>query len=213
MTKLELGINRKIDVLWAEDIYKSTIQDIKDEEILITVPVSNGVYLTLEDGEKLEQIFYDNKGNVFGYKSEVLGRITENNIPFYRIGKPFEITRIQRRNYVRVNILQVINYIKEEELEKEIKEEEKYEHALLLDLSGGGMRIKIKEELSYNDIIVANLIHDNKKITVRGKIVRIEKTEDKKYVCGIDFDDMDNVTREKIIRTVFRIMRKQRELI
>jgi c-di-GMP-binding flagellar brake protein YcgR len=213
MTKLELGINRKIDVLWGEDIYKSTIQDIKDEEILITVPVSNGVYLTLEDGEKLEQIFYDNKGNVFGYKSEVLGRITENNIPFYRIGKPFEITRIQRRNYVRVNILQVINYIKEEELEKEIKEEEKYEHALLLDLSGGGMRIKIKEELSYNDIIVANLIHDNEKITVRGKIVRIEKAEDKKYVCGIDFDDMDNVTREKIIRTVFRIMRKQRELI
>lgn len=213
MTKLELGINRKIDVLWGEDIYKSTIQDIKDEEILITVPVSNGVYLTLEDGEKLEQIFYDNKGNVFGYKSEVLGRITENNIPFYRIGKPFEITRIQRRNYVRVNILQVINYIKEEELEKEIKEEEKYEHALLLDLSGGGMRIKIKEELSYNDIIVANLIHDNEKIIVRGKIVRIEKTEDKKYVCGIDFNDIDNVTREKIIRTVFRIMRKQRELI
>ncbi|MPL99958.1 Flagellar brake protein YcgR [bioreactor metagenome] len=213
MTKLELGINCKIDVLWGEDIYKSTIQDIKDEEILITVPVSNGVYLTLGDGEKLEQIFYDNKGNVFGYKSEVLGRITENNIPFYRIGKPFEITRIQRRNYVRVNILQVINYIKEEELEKEIKEEEKYEHALLLDLSGGGMRIKIKEELSYNDIIVANLIHDNEKIIVRGKIVRIEKTEDKKYVCGIDFNDIDNVTREKIIRTVFRIMRKQRELI
>ena len=47
-------------------MYKSSIQDIKDDEILITIPVSDGIYLTLKDGNEIEQIFYDDKGNVFG---------------------------------------------------------------------------------------------------------------------------------------------------
>ncbi|GAA0107117.1 PilZ domain-containing protein [Clostridium tertium] len=213
MAKLELGINCRVDVLWEDNMYKSSIQDIKDDEILITIPVSDGIYLTLKDGNEIEQIFYDDKGNVFGYKNKVLGRTTEKDIPFYRISKPYDITRIQRRDYVRVNVVQVINYIKEEELKSNISGEEKYEHALLLDLSGGGMRIKIKEEIKASDIIIANLTYDNEKISVRGKVIRVDKSEDKKYICGINFDDIDNGTREKIIKTVFTIMRKQRELI
>lgn len=213
MAKLELGINCRIDVLWEEDMYKSTIQDVTDNEILITIPVVDGIYLTLKEGDVTEQIYYDSKGNLFGYKSKVIGRTTENNIPFYRLSKPYDITRIQRRDYVRVNVVQVINYIREEDLKEEIKGEKKYEHALLLDLSGGGMRIKIKEEIKAEDIIVANLIYENQKIIVRGKVVRADKTDDKKYICGIKFYDIDNTTREKIIRTVFTIMRKQRELI
>lgn len=213
MANLELGINCRIDVLWEDNMYKSTIQDINDEEILINIPVSDGIYLTLKDGEEIEQIFYDNKGNVFGYKNKVLGRTTEKDIPFYRISNPYDITRIQRRDYVRVNVVQVINYIKEEELKTNISGEEKYEHALLLDLSGGGMRIKIKEEIKIGDIIISNLTYENEKISVRGKVIRVDKTEDKKCICGINFNDIDNSTREKIIKTVFTIMRKQRELI
>lgn len=213
MANLELGINCRIDVLWEDNMYKSTIQDINDEEILINIPVSDGIYLTLKDGEEIEQIFYDNKGNVFGYKNRVLGRTTEKDIPFYRISNPYDITRIQRRDYVRVNVVQVINYIKEEELKTNISGEEKYEHALLLDLSGGGMRIKIKEEIKIGDIIISNLTYENEKISVRGKVIRVDKTEDKKCICGINFNDIDNSTREKIIKTVFTIMRKQRELI
>lgn len=213
MAKLELGINYRIDVLWEENMYKSTIQDITDDGILITIPVFDGIYLTLNDGDEIEQIFYDDKGNVFGYKSKVLGRLTEKDIPFYRVGKPYDIKRIQRRDYVRVNVVQVINFIKEEELKENISGEEKYEHALLLDLSGGGMRIKIKEEIAVGDVIIANLTYENEKISVRGKVIRVDKTEDKRYICGINFDDIDNATREKIIKTVFTIMRKQRELI
>ena len=40
MAKLELGINCRVDVLWEENMYKSSIQDIKDDEILISIPVN-----------------------------------------------------------------------------------------------------------------------------------------------------------------------------
>lgn len=213
MAKLDITINSIVEILWQENIYKSTIQDINENEILISIPVSEGIYLTLKAGDEIEQIFYDDKGNVLAYKTNVLGRYVEKEIPFYRLSKPYDIKKIQRRDNVRVNVVQIINYIRQTELEKDIKEQENYENALLLDLSGGGMRIKVKEKLSLNDSIISNLTYENEKIVVKGKVMRIEKTNDKRYIYGVKFMNIDNLTREKIIKTVFRIMRKQRELV
>lgn len=213
MGNLDIKINSIVTIMWEEVTYKSSVQDIRENEILITIPVRDGTYLTLNDGVEIEQLFYDKKSNFYEYKTKVLGRYTEREIPFYRVSKPYDIKKIQRRDYFRVNVVQIINYIKEIDLEKDIRREENYESALLLDLSGGGMRIKVKEELYFNESIISNLNYENEKIVVKGRVVRIEKTEDKRYIYGIDFRDIDNSTREKIIKIVFKIMRRQRELI
>ena len=210
---MELTINSKIDVLWEENIYKATIQDIDNMEILISIPVRDGIYLTLNKDIEIEQIFYDEKGNVFNYKTKVIDRYTEKGIPFYKLTKPYDIKKVQRRDYVRVSLIQIINYIKESDFKKEIKREEEYENALLLDLSGGGMKVKTKEKLEKDEFIIANLKYEDEKIVIKGKIIRVEKTEDKRFICGITFVDINNSTREKIIRTVLKIMRKQRELV
>lgn len=213
MENLDITINSIVSILLEEETYKSSVQDVTENEILITIPVSDGIYLTLNEGVEIEQFFYDKKGNFFTYKTRVLGRYTEKEIPFYRLSNPYDVKKIQRRDYFRVNVVQIISYIKEVDLKKDIRREEDYEDALLLDLSGGGMRIKVREKLSFNDIIISNLNYEEEKIIVKGRVVRIEKTEDKKYIYGIDFKDLDNSTREKIIKVVFKIMRKQRELV
>ncbi len=213
MENLDITINSIVTIVWEEETYKSSIQDIREDEILITIPVNDGIYLTLNDGVEIEHFFYDKKSNFYEYKTKVLGRYTEKEIPFYRVSKPYDIKKIQRRDFFRVNVVQRINYIKEIDLQNDIITEENYENALLLDLSGGGMRIKIKEKLSYNESIISNLNYDNEKVVIKGKVVRIEQTEDKGYIYGIVFKDIDNSTREKIIKIVFKIMRKQRELV
>lgn len=210
---MELLINSMIDVLWEDNAYKATIQDIKENEILTTIPVKDGIYLTLKNESEIEQVFYDGKGNAYKYNVKVIGRYIEKDISFYRLTKPYNIKRIQRRDYVRVNVVQVINYIKEVDFQKEIKTEDNYENALLLDLSGGGMRIKAKEKLVNNDVIIASLKYEDEKMIMKGKIIRVDKTDDKRYIYGVSFIEMNNSTREKIIRTVFKIMRKQRELV
>lgn len=210
MDKLKLEINNKIEVIYGEKNYKSVIQDIREEEdeILISIPVLDGEYLTLVTGRVIEQIYYDNNGNVYQFKSKVLGRIKEKNLSLYRFSSPFDVRRIQRRDYVRVNFIKAINYLSSKDIEKE-----KYKKALLLDLSGGGMKIKVDEKLDKNDLIFSKIIYDDSIIDVNGKVVRVEKTEDKEYICGINFSDIEERTREKIIRIVFKVMRKQRELI
>ena len=51
------------------------------------------------------------------------------------------------------------------------------------------------------------------KLRIKGKIVRVYMTENKDYICGVKFIDLEEKIREKIIRLVFTIMRKQRELL
>lgn len=222
MSNIKLEMNCVIDILFENNVYKSTIQDVKEEEFLIAVPVNDGIYLTLNEGDELQQIIYDGNGNVFGYKSKVLGRYVEEEKPYYRLSFPYSIIKIQRRDYVRVDIVQIINYVNEKEIEADLKEnskkaevikKEKYKNAMILDLSGGGMRVKINDPIKLNDTIIASLKYEDDEIEVKGEVIRITKAEDRGFVCGVTFVNISNSTREKIIRTVFKIMRKQRELI
>lgn len=210
--KFDVVINSKLEVKWADGIYKTLVQDSNSKNILISIPVVGGVYLTLKTGEEIELVYYDNGENIFSFKCRVINRIKENNISYYSITLPYDVIKIQRRNYVRVDTVQVIKNIKKYEKETNGQADDKISNALLLDLSGGGMRIKFREKLEKSDVISAKIGSENEEVLIKGKIVRVDITEDKRYIYGISFEELDNRTRERIIQIVFRIMREQRKL-
>ncbi|WP_089970844.1 flagellar brake protein [Clostridium gasigenes] len=212
MKKFDVVINSKLEVKWADGIYKTLVQDSNSKNILISIPVVGGVYLTLKTGEEIELVYYDNGENIFSFKCRVINRIKENNISYYSITLPYDVIKIQRRNYVRVDTVQVIKDIKKYEKETNGQADDKISNALLLDLSGGGMRIKLREKLEKSDVISAKIGSENEEVLIKGKIVRVDITEDKRYIYGISFEELDNRTRERIIQIVFRIMREQRKL-
>jgi len=208
MIKLDLKINTRTEVIYEKALYKSTIQDIKKNEIIISIPVGEGIYLTINAGDEIEQYYYDDKGNIFKYSTKILGRLIEKGMPFYRLSLPYNIEKIQRRDFVRVDIVKEITYI----YEKNINTSE-MKKALIVDLSGGGTKIKVKEKLYKDDIILISFSEEDFNLRIKGKIVRVDMTEDKDYICGVKFIDLEEKIREKIIRLVFTIMRKQRELL
>lgn len=208
MIKLDLKINARTEVIYEKVLYKSTIQDIKKNEIIISIPVGEGIYLTINAGDEIEQYYYDDKGNIFKYTTKILGRLTEKGMPFYRLSLPYNIEKIQRRDFVRVDIVKEITYINEKNINtSEMKK------ALIVDLSGGGAKIKVKEKLYKDNIILISFSEEDFNLSIKGKIVRVDMTENKDYICGVKFIDLEEKIREKIIRLVFTIMRKQRELL
>ncbi|WP_300380937.1 PilZ domain-containing protein [Clostridium sp.] len=215
MNRLGIGINSKVEVLFDKVIYKSTIQDMdyKNKVMLIALPVTDGIYLTLNEDDIIDQIFYDESGDVFKYKTKIIKRVIDNNIPFYKVTFPYDIEKIQRRDYVRVNTTEVLEYNLDGNVKEDEIDEKSCEKGILIDLSGGGMRFKGNKELSRGSIISADVRYGSENIEIKGKIVRVEKTEDKKYIYGISFMDISNSARERIIRLVFTIMRKQRECV
>ncbi|MBK1812905.1 PilZ domain-containing protein [Clostridium sp. YIM B02505] len=212
MGNLTLLVNNRLDVLFEEKIYRCQIQDIGENFFNINLPASEGQYLTVPRGLDLEFMSFCDDGDVFKFKATIISRSQENNIPMYVMTTPYDIVKIQRRDYVRVKVAQIISYITGDYTVGDI-EKLKLNTAILLDLSGGGMRVKLKEKLLKGDSIISELKYGNQQALVKGTIVRVETTEDKQWIYGVNFDNIDERTRDKIIRMVFDIMRKQRELL
>lgn len=210
MSKFKLVINSRIDVFVGKAVYKTVIQDVLKDGFLISIPVNEGEYLMLNQHEEVELYNYVDDLSLYKLTCNIIGKVIDNNIPLYKVSLPKDIKKIQRRNYVRVNMLQPIKYVKGET--NNIKDGQMLP-ALLLDLSGGGMRIKLREELYSGDIIFAQLKSNELAINAKGKVVRKEKCNDGRFIYGISFWQLDNIERENIIRNVFKIMRKQRELV
>lgn len=206
MSKVKLKINSNIEVVWENEEYKSTVQDIEEDNIKISIPVKNGTYLMLDEGAELDFTFLEDSYNCYSFTCEIKGRFIDNNIALYVLSLPYNIKKIQRRNFVRVQAVEYTFY-------KNKDEEEDWKKGLIVDLSGGGLRIKVKEKVKLNEYMLVNIIHEDEKIQVKGEVVRIVKTDDKQYLCGLTFVNLDEKTREKIIGKVFTLMRKQRELM
>lgn len=210
MRPYDFKINSRVEFIQKEETYKTTIQDVVDDGFYINIPVVNGEFLTFNMHEDIELFNYVDDNKLFKLRCTVDGKRIDNGIPLYKLSLPTKVTKIQRRNFVRVDMIQPIRYSKK--IGNEAEENKNMAPALLLDISGGGMRIKLKEELSYGDMIIAELKSDNLMIKAEGKVVRKEKSIDDRFIYGISFWQMDNKVREQIIKDVFTIMRKQREM-
>ena len=207
MTKINMKLNGNVIIEYNDESYKSVIQNLEEDCFCISVPVRDHEYLTLDTGEVLEMFYYIDGSSYFKYKAEILERVIEGNIPMYKLSEPYNIEKIQRRDFVRVSLVERVFY------RKEYVEDKKWEKGFLLDLSGGGLRIKISEETELDDTLLVNIFVGEEKISVLGKVIRLEKTPEKEYICGLEFIDIEERKRDKIVGKVFAQMRKQRELL
>ena len=209
MKKFKLEINGNIQILEGEVFYKSNLQDVTESYILIDIPVNNGIYLTMNDNDEIEAEHYVDGGSYYKFNCRVLGRTREGKLNLYKLSKPYNISKIQRRNYVRVDMVEYAFY----KLQND-NEEEAWKKGIILDLSGGGMKIKIEEKLSLRDRVTVNIfIAENEKVQIVGEVVRVEKSNTGEYICGLKFKEISERTRDKIIQKVFEQMRKQRGLV
>ena len=214
MTKFDFTVNKKLEILIDEKYFNSNIQDITEEYIGISIPINAGGYVPLSKGTTIDVIFYEDE-NCYKFESSIIGRKFEN-IPILLIAKPKEIKKIQRRKYVRIPLISTVKY-------KNLKNEPRtnpstvakseYLQAVLVDLSGGGMRVKVSEEIKLNDFLLVSLTINKEDIPIVGQAKRIIKDDEGRYICGLSFELLDNSTREKIIKFIFELMREQMKKI
>lgn len=117
----------------------------------------NNKYLILNKGDDIHLIKYGNEGSVYELSCKVIDRKIEGNIRLSRLSEPYDIKKIQRRNYVRVETIRVIKcFRKDEEF-----------NALILDLSGSGMEIKSNKKLEIDEEIVSFIKTDDGEFMVK----------------------------------------------
>ncbi|WP_252231513.1 flagellar brake domain-containing protein [Clostridium sp. ZBS15] len=211
MSKFILKVNDRVEVLVEDKAFKSLIQDIEDDCIKINIPVFNGEYLALKIDDKMEINSYAKGGKCFNFYCDVLERGKENNIIYYKLSKPYNVREIQRRDFVRVDFMNIVKLKKITESEDE--EITSFKDALMIDLSGGGMRFKTKEKLEKYDKLILEFALNDKLNYIKAQIMRLEITEFNEYIYGVKFIEISENQRDKVISEIFNIMRKQREIL
>ena len=210
MLNFNLKVNDRVEVIIGEKAYKALIMDVEDDFLKMNVPVCDGDYLMLHAGEKIEMNTYLSENGCFNFSCEVISRGKEGSIIYYKISTPFNIVKIQRRNFFRVGLLNPVQYKKITGIDEEDIPKIPYKDGLMVDLSAGGLKFKINEEITKEDLILVSLKLSKIEVEIKCDIVRIENTPDKEKLCGLRFIDITPAQSEKIIQELFEIMRKQR---
>jgi c-di-GMP-binding flagellar brake protein YcgR len=80
----------------------------------------------------------------------------------------------------------------------------------MVDLSGGGLKLKVKDDITKEDLLLVKMRIKGIEIELKCDIVRIENTADKEKLCGLKFLDITPVQTDIIIQGLFELVRKQR---
>lgn len=212
MNNFELDVNERLEVVSNDKSYKCLVIDVDEDWIKINIPVCEGEYLVLYSGELVEINMYLDSGRCYNFNAKVLSKGKEGNIEYYKLCAPFNVKRIQRRNYFRVDVLNLVHYRNITNFDDEDIDEIPYTEAIMVDLSGGGVKLKINEDIKIHDILSIKMNIKGSNIIVKGEVVRLEISKDNKNLCGIKFLEISQEQIDRIIEESFEIMRKQRAL-
>ena len=203
--KLHEGMFIELEVMEGayQGKYRTKIEEIGNRIISIGVPLVEGQFIPLHEGTSLRVIFTDDIA-AYSFSSRIVKRITEP-IPTFYIEYPQKIKKIQRRQYVRVPVVQELSYriVEEEELSEEKK-------GFMKDLSGGGLLMAASEDLPPQTKIKIKTIIGATEMELPGITLRSTKDNDSTYLISVKFTDISERTRDRIIKYIFDIQREMR---
>jgi c-di-GMP-binding flagellar brake protein YcgR len=209
-----IQINQKIqvDLLSSkENSYVSNIQDIKDRELIISIPTKGINPLALKNGDLIKVSFISDSTR-YEFKTKVIGW-RYDNIPMYALALPEFCKRIQLRKFVRIPTILEVMYA-------EVTDEGKcgeFVKSTSLDLSGGGIRLMLKKDLPADARLLLKINIPMKNglecLELMGVVVRTLPDEHLKlFNAAVKFIDISRRQQDLIVRYTFGKMAEQRRL-
>jgi c-di-GMP-binding flagellar brake protein YcgR len=225
----QIKINGLVDIEILNDesegqYHGTKIQDIILENNVLCVnwPTSQGRYLPARKNDKINVVL-KTKDGVFFFNSKIDSRALEPYAQI-RIVLPEKLIKKQRRTFFRLPMNILVKFIKVKEmndLEKEYQERKKRGEdvdmakfvppvytAVSVDLSGGGMSILSKMNLSYEEELEVSFeLTNGKRFEYLGAKVRRIIDLGNKFNYGLEFTNIKNNEREHIISYLFEVQR------
>jgi len=212
--KLNLGDKIKLQLYNSDETQSSQELASQYESMLpdgsmeILAPIKEGKVLPVHRGIEMDVMFAQN-GKMYTFKAETIDRRVTGNLYLLRIKPKTKIVHLQRRLYFRLEcVLDVKNRFFENIEDKDLIE---YKNAITKNISGGGICLLTDDEpkkgWNFDGIIdIGGDIH------FKGRVVRVNKLENAgkyRFEVGIEFVDITDQEREKVISFIFDTQRKK----
>lgn len=191
--RVSLGIKRKNEK--GEEVvsyYPSRIELVREEELWVAAPQEKGALVPIGAGEKLS-VYVLGENEIFHFEGEVKSRLRKENMAFLILNLPREVEREQRRDYVRIDIVQPLL----------IKKDGESFSGYTKNLSGGGMLASFSGERDFLEVgeeVVFSLFLPDISIIGKAEVAR----KDDPYSYAFQFAEITDQDREEIIRYIFK---------
>ncbi|UCD62823.1 MAG: flagellar brake domain-containing protein [Candidatus Zixiibacteriota bacterium] len=134
----------------SKGLYLARIEDFVDDGIVVSTPeFRTGNTLLRENCEVAVLVIKEDA--VYQFYSR-LSRIEASERPLYLLTLPDNIQRVQRRQYVRVDLFNQISYANLGS--KNLENDFEWHDTVALNLSGGGMLIRSEENLAPPNLLL-----------------------------------------------------------
>ncbi|MBO8126221.1 MAG: PilZ domain-containing protein [Firmicutes bacterium] len=197
--------------------YSSKVEDLLDDRISIDAPLKEGNIVAFPVGSKL-QVHFERADALYSFVSVIVARrLVQGNLRLYDLELPKTVQRFQRRQMFRLDLVQEVKYkvltLPYEDEAITLEEEKK---GSIKDISGGGVRLVIKDELPKGSVLEITFPKDSLNMTLKGEIVNMYAKEGEelgldKYAYGIKFLDLDRRTQDAIVSFIFAEQRRRRQ--
>jgi len=214
-------LNGKIELISMDDnITYGLIHDFTGEKLYASITSDDKQIKLLHVGDNVRCIIF-NKLTGTTFEAVITDRIS-GEFPIYELSELHDFTEIQRRQDVRVSCTIPVFYSKNDYLMKQdieiIYEEfdkiKKYLiNGMMTDLSAGGLKFSCEDRFSKNQTLLFLIQIDKEDMFIKGNVLHKAINISPKrtlYTYGIQFIDINEQQREKIIKFLFVLMRKNR---
>jgi len=211
------------DKVWLEVLagnykgsYPSVVEGMNEDAIVVGHPFIKSALLPLAHGTKV-RVTFKGRGALYTFESRVKGRGIEGVFVLY-LELPEKVDRIQRRRFVRLEVILPFYYKK--------GSDERYKSGMIKDISGSGVRAIVDRSVNVGDTLQVFIdlygkSKPNKVVDVSGiiavKAVVVRQVIDpnfndkKRKEVGMEFVEMSEKDRQKIVRFIFEKERLSRQ--
>ncbi|MGI5839564.1 MAG: flagellar brake protein [bacterium] len=209
-----LKLNQRLELFVDEDPgkgrYASYVVDIAEDRITAAAPMSGNRIIALPAGTRLQVIYVDDSG-VYGYPAQVTGK-KRDTTPLLILVRCGPVEKVQRRNFVRLDISLPIRYIAlsdKKNAGKVAPEENLSRPGRIIDISGGGIQIATSERMRLQTILQLDFqLPRGLRIQASGMIVRrlpapATGKSQREYYYGIRFEGLPALIQDELVKHIF----------
>lgn len=204
-------------------IYYSSVLEILSEDTLeIAMPMEQSKLILLPVDSEYDLVFYGETG-LYQCFARIVDRYKSNNVFILVVELTSNLRKYQRREYYRFscalemcarNLEQDEIQAIEKRLPFALVSGRPLKQSVIVDISGGGLRFISSQKYEPENLLYCSyhLVKGNeqKQYEVIGKVLSAKELENRPgvYEHRVQYYDMDNETREEIIKYIFEEERK-----
>lgn len=210
----------------AGKVYCSTVHDVLSEDTMeIIMPMEQTKLILLPVDSVYSMVIYSS-GGLLECLVRIIDRYKSNNVYILVTELISNLRKFQRREFYRFScaLEMCARNLAEEEIQAVEKNKPSslqpglpLKRSIIVDISGGGLRFVSTQKYDPDSLLYCsyNLLTDEKqkKYEIVGKVLGVKELENRPgtYEHRVQYYNLDDETREEIIRFIFEEERKERK--